>query len=807
MNNSAFRSFSRLILFLTVLFLLNYGFTYAQYGSLSGKVTDRITGLALNGTEVKIRFSSFKSVTDDEGFFFISNIPAGKYSVLIKQIGYTESEQSVVITENEITKIEAELVSSEIETGEIKVSSVRYETMIKDVAVPMEVISSEDILRRPVSNVSESLADKAGISLTRDGIWAADISIRGLSKSGIVILIDGNRVETANDLSARLSMIEISDVERIEVIKGGASSLYGTGAVGGIVNVFTKEGRFEKKLNFGGSLISGYNSVNKNGSIWMSLNAGAGKWFAKLTGSFRKASDIMTPAGEVPNSQFTDYNFSAKLGYKPFTDQKIKLTFENYKAEDVGIPGGYPLFPQNALVTYPLEKRNLFSAEYIINNLSGKFGQLSFKYFYQYILRDVENIPYTFQIKPAGNGQPKQKISVLEISPTGKHYTNELQIQSDWNFGKQNFFIAGIEAWQRNLDSKRERDLRIETYDSSGTNVISTVYKTVGEKPLPDASYTSIGIFLQDEIKLYNNRLKIILGARADRISVSNTETMQPYYEISGGIINLTPSGQKIIWNAGSSEDYSWSGNAGSVYSLNKSVDLTINVSRSFRSPSLEERYQYIDLGSLIRVGNPYLSPENGLSTDLGLRIWKNSFNFSGDVFYNSFSNLVTEIPGVYEGRSALIKTNIGSAVLYGYDFNFNYNFYKSFVAYGVMSYVRGEDTEENLNLPQIPPLNFRIGMKFSLPGFIYADLNSVIYARQSNTALSEISTAGFAVFNAEFSTQYFGFKGTGETKYLVTAGVSNILDKEYRNFLTTNRGSYTSESGINLFIKFKIDM
>ena len=125
----------------------------------------------------------------------------------------------------------------------------------------------------------------------------------------------------------------------------------------------------------------------------------------------------------------------------------------------------------------------MISAKYSINNLSDVFKQISGKYFYQYIFRDVENIPYTVQIKPAGNGQPKQRISVLKINPEGKHYTTGVQIQSDFSFGKNNIFISGIDAWQRNLVSNRERDLKTETFDSTGTVVISTVYKTIGEKP------------------------------------------------------------------------------------------------------------------------------------------------------------------------------------------------------------------------------------------------------------------------------------------------------------------------------------
>ena len=80
-----------------------------------------------------------------------------------------------------------------------------------------------------------------------DGVWATNINIRGLGESRLVTLVDGNRVETATDLTASLSMIDINDIERVEIIKGAQSSLYGTGAMGGIVNIITKDGHFAEK--------------------------------------------------------------------------------------------------------------------------------------------------------------------------------------------------------------------------------------------------------------------------------------------------------------------------------------------------------------------------------------------------------------------------------------------------------------------------------------------------------------------------------------------------------------------------------
>lgn len=317
-----------------IIFILSFTSSEIFSQTVSGKVTDNNSGLPLAGTLISIDNSGKNYFTDDNGYFKIESLQTGSYDISIRMAGYKAGSIQITIAQDQRKVLDIKLIPSEIMTGEIKVRSVRYESILKEVALPMEVVSSDEILRRPVSNIPEALGSRPGISLTRDGIWSSDISIRGLSKSSIVMLIDGNRVETANDLSARLSMVEVSDIERIEVIKGGVSSLYGTGAMGGVVSIFTKGGNYGAKNFLNSSFISGFNSVNNNGNLWLSVNAGSQKWFAKLTGSIRKASDIKTPSGELSNSSFTDNNFSAGIGYRPFQKHEINLSYQNYNASD-----------------------------------------------------------------------------------------------------------------------------------------------------------------------------------------------------------------------------------------------------------------------------------------------------------------------------------------------------------------------------------------------------------------------------------------------------------------------------------------
>jgi hemoglobin/transferrin/lactoferrin receptor protein len=777
--------------------------TFSQTASLKGKVFDKNTDVTISNVNINILKTNSSTKTNKSGEFLFENLNSGDYQVEFIHPGYKTLTANLRITSNITSTLDVKLSVNEIETGEITVTSTRYASMLKDIPLPMDVVEEHQIIRSSANTVSDVLSTKPGLSLTRDGIWATDISIRGLSRSNIVTLIDGNRIETATDISARLSMIDLNDIDRIEIIKGGSSSLYGTGAFGGVINIITKGDEFSNMKYFKGSLLSGFNTVNTSGTGNLFLNAGSKYWFAKFSGTMRNAKNTQTPRGELLNSQYSDNNLSGSIGFRPAKNHTFKFDYQRYDARDVGIPGSSQ-FPTSAYVTYPEEKREMYSAEYKFSDISQTLKNISAKYFYQTILRDVENIPYQSAVQKTTTGKLKQLVTVDKITPVANHYTNGAQLQTDWTFGKYNNVIIGLDVWQRSLTSDRQKYQTIYKYDTTSGALLSTTSQITGEKPLPEADYRSIGGYAQDEIKLFSDKLKINLGARADQIRVTNSTTLNPAFTIVNGVLNTNPSGQTVLWNAKEEKDVSWSSNIGAMYTIVKDIDITLNTARSFRSPSIEERYQYIDLSSYLRIGNPNLNPEKGMFADLGLKIWKPNYRFSGNIYMNSFTDLVSEIPGTYNGKAAYIKTNIGKAVLYGYEFEFMYNAYKSFVLYGSLAYVRGKDTENELDLAQMPPLNGRLGIRGQITNYILFDVASLLFNAQDKVYPGEIPTPGYATFNIGLSSSKLDIM-----KYIkcqLFAGVENLLDKAYRDHLASNRGSVTIEPGRNFYFKIGVD-
>jgi hemoglobin/transferrin/lactoferrin receptor protein len=693
--------------------------------------------------------------------------------------------------------------------GEIVVTSLRINRQVRNLPASMVVVDSSAYQRRSAFTISNVLEEEPGVSRGGDGVWATNINVRGFNEDRLVILVDGNRVETATDLTASLSMIDVNDIERVEVIKGAQSSLYGTGAMGGIVNIITKQGHFAPKPYVSGNVISGFASVNRLFSNHASVSAGSRKWFLNLGGTYAKAGNLRTPDGILPNSQFTTNNISAKFGVKPFANHLFKVQYQRNWSTDVGIPGG-DAFPGPAKATYTDIGRHLLSASYQISNITEKWSSLELRYFTQYIIRDVEMEPNMVTRTTLPNGNIQRTTPEI-FYPMGKHLTNGVQLQGTWDLSERNVLIAGIDVWARKLSTSREKHIRIDILNPAG-DIVKTNNVVRGETPIPESSFGSAGLFFQNETRLLDNRLSMILGGRFDGIRINNEQGMDVDYIIMNGKRNDNPPNQRITFEAGTEYSLSWSANAGFLYKLFKDVDLSLNLARAFRAPSLEERFKYIDLGNFVRLGDPALKPEKSYSADLGVRVWKSKFNLQAGIFMNRLNNMIVETPGEFifrltadskpETIPALINANVRKALLYGIDFKFACNFNRDFVFFASGAYVRGMALETEGDLPLIPPLNGRAGIRYTYPRLGSVEFSVFGATKQDKIAEGEKETPGYYRLDATLNSKVIDLRFV---RLQVFAGVDNMTNNRYTNHLSTNRGDISVEPGRNFFVRLKL--
>ena len=785
----------------SIVLLVFTGLTmFAQPYSFRGRVSDISSGEALQGTHVSIYDSRTgtlfqQGLTGKNGNFSFSDLSSSQITVVLSFVGYRVYEENIDLAGNGTELFTFSLTPSPVPVGEITVTALRRDRLLRDVSLPLAVVTETNMNKMTAVTMSDMIQHEPGLNLSRDGIWGTSINIRGLAENRIVTLVDGNRIETSTDMAAGLAMIDVHDIERIEVIKGAASSLYGTGAMGGVVNIITKESRYNDGFFTEGSASGSYHTVNNMHATHASINTGSNKWNLYLSGTYRDAANTTTPEGELPNSQFTDNNVTAKLGIKPLHNHELKLNYQRFFAKDVGIPGG-KAFPATATARYPREMRDMFSAMYEINNHNKILTNIKIKYFHQYILREVE-------LKPN---------AIASTHPNGYHTTDGILLQTSWNPGDRHMIIGGIDLWQRHLRTEREKRVNQPVLDGEG-NVIAVNNIVIGEIPIPESWYRSAGMFIQDETRFLNDRAKLTLGGRLDLIHVENDEVMDPLYRIVNGTRNDNPPNQRLTFNAENITDISWSTDIGLLYSLTNDADLTLTASRSFRSPSLDERFKYIDLGATVRLGDPGLKPEHGYFFDLGAKIWKDNFHLTANTFLNIMTNLIVEMPGeasfplvAFPDSSvtipALINSNVDEAMLYGFDMSAQYNFYKTLVLFGSVPYVRGTDTQNDIDLPMIPPLNSRTGIRYKHPKWFGAEFSVNMAADQNRITEGETATKGYSRYDLVAFTEPLEL---AFLKLTFTAGVENITNRAYVNHLATNRGFVRFEPGRNVFFRVKV--
>ena len=471
----------------------------------------------------------------------------------------------------------------------------------------------------------------------------------------------------------------------------------------------------------------------------------------------------MTPEGAIPRSQYSDFTLSGSLGLRPAGNHSLFLTYQRSQAENTGIPGGAPI-ALAATARYTLARRELIGAEYTIPNISPTVPLLSFRASRQEIDRNVEII----------------QSPTMTVTPHATHTTANIQVESKVFLSKENSLTLGADLWQRELESLRERFNSIKN-------------EITEERPVPRSKYFNGGIYAQDEWLMPLSGATLVAGVRFDKISVTNDETWNPEYVITNGIVESPPTGQTLLWPKGTALNESWSANVGITCPLMDHLDVRVLTATAFRSPSLEERYQFIDLGSIVRVGNPGLQPERSVGVNAGVSFHSDEVSVQSDFFLNQLSNLVTEISGSFEGRPAYIKTNIGESRLYGFELSGE----KPVGDWGAgqfsLAYVRGEDTRNHVDLPQIPPVQGLIAMRAHNLSAGTVEVSSHFAFAKANAAAGEISTGGYTVVGLAFTSIAVR---AWESTLTLHAGVQNIFDKNYTNFLSTLRGEVRSEPG-----------
>jgi len=649
----------------------------------------------------------------------------------------------------------------------------------KMLSLPIVSVNSSTLQSFSFNTPADALQHQTGLSLTRDGIWATSINIRGFSQQRLLFLVDGDRIQTSTDISAALSTVDMNSLNKIEVIKGAGSVLYGTGAMGGIVNFVSERPIYTSTLQSNGKLVTEFNSANNLWANSANVQFTTKQWYLALNGSFRTAQNMQTPEGKLSNSQFNDASWSLKGGILYSPNQELLVNYQHVGGWDIGLPGG-SAFPATASVRYKNVDRNQLSAEYIISKVNWNLREIRLKAYSQNFTRDVENVVNPTTI----------------VLPTGINKTYGAKITTDWRFTDYHTVILGAEAWERNSETTR---LKIITPSD-------TAYTVVGEQPNPDAKMFDIGAFAHYSWKIVPRKLILNTGLRLDYIQTANDSAFNPLfkYSVVNGIrkpdLSLVPT---LLFESKVNDEISYAAHLDLLYYVTQNQELTFSFSNSYRAASIEERFKYIDLNSTLYVGNPALKPERGTFANASYKFSNQKLQFKVDVFANYLFDLIAEKAGTFLNRPAFIYTNVDKALFLGAELEANWFISKRLNVFTNASYTQAKDIETKIFLPLIPPMSGLISVNYQFVNKAKAEVSAKWAARQAEVASSETATNGHVTLNINAQS----YKIELIKSYLqFFAGIDNILNTAYYNHLTSVRmgGKMYMEPGRNIYFKVK---
>ncbi|MCF7886235.1 MAG: TonB-dependent receptor [Candidatus Marinimicrobia bacterium] len=775
----------------SVVFLSLISMLFAGDISFSGRIFDKSSQEPIKDANIIILNTDEGAVSDDDGYFYIELEIEEKFKYRVEHIGYQNYQETINLKNQKEIHKNIYLSKSAEKFSPVIVTARGYATEARNISGSIGIVNQKEIYNSSPLGISDVAESIPGINKSSDMPWGSDLNIRGLSNDKIVVLVDGNRISTATAIPARFGTIAPQDIERVEILKGPLSVQYGSGSIGGVANIITKKGEFEQS-GWDIEINNSFESVAKGKSSYGRMNYNSENIYFSLSQSYRDYNNYAAGKNiEIPNSQFTDYQTSLNLGYRINNQNSIKFQGQYMEAQNVGIPGGGGQFPPPAKAVYPSTSRSLFELNWNYEPKSKVWQKSSLKAYYQPIHRAVDLEPNTVKTDTIKNGKAVKYIQPQLFQPRADHYVMGTKWQNYFKINNHRI-TAGMEIWQREYNGKRTKNINVDVLNSKG-DTLQSMQVTQVDKPLPDAKYRPLGFFAEDEYKL-NQKTTLNFGARVDQIHIQNEKSY----------MTIKPSSDSIRWEASEDTDYSFSLQSGLVHSLNSQLDLNFLVARSFRSPSLEERYQYIDLGSIVKLGDPQLDSESSWFFESGINYTTPNINWSANTFLNLTRNLVIEKTGTYEGKSALIKTNAGKARLYGFDTRVNWLVTNNFQLTGSLAYTRGYDTEKEQSLPSIPPLHLNFSGHYNFGDHVWGEILFKGTARQNNVAPGESETPGYGIINIKTGINNIDFLTVNNN---FTIGIKNLFDKKYKRHLTRSRGFELYEPGRSYFVNWNINL
>ncbi|HLV25644.1 MAG TPA: TonB-dependent receptor plug domain-containing protein, partial [Gemmatimonadales bacterium] len=340
-RSSATVSFRNCCLLALLALFGSTGTLAAQDAVLRGMVVDSATSAPISGVTLRILELNRGERTHGDGEFMFGTLPPGNYTIGAWRLGYRQTSVRVEVRAGaSLQPVTIRMAAAPASLQAVVVTGTVGERSRDDVLSPTSVLSSEALDRAMAGTLAGTIESQPGVTLTSVGPATEKPVLRGLSGDRVLVLEDGQR---PGDLSATSGdhaiAVEALTASRIEVVRGPMSLLYGSSALGGVVNVVRDEIPTSRPQHPHGMVVLQGSSANSGLSGGGSFTSAAGPLAMRAEVSGRRAGDMRTPAGALDNTQVSSTGAAAGASFV-FDNGHVGSAYRYYENE-YGIPGGF----------------------------------------------------------------------------------------------------------------------------------------------------------------------------------------------------------------------------------------------------------------------------------------------------------------------------------------------------------------------------------------------------------------------------------------------------------------------------------
>ncbi|AXJ00208.1 iron complex outermembrane recepter protein [Cyclonatronum proteinivorum] len=695
---------------------------FTQPQELTGTVTDN-TGEALPGATVFIPELRTGTVTDANGNFTLTfTAETDEIRMTVSFIGHITRELVVSLPAAHALQVTLSPDLLQRETVLITSSPSGSNRSFR----PSAALSMSDLQERSADNFGDALQFMPGLNVRSFGAAPSRPVIRGFDGDRVVVLENGERMgdlgETAPDHATSL---DIEAAERIEIVRGPASFLYGSGAMGGVVNLLNNDIPSQWSRGASGRLSLTGMTVNDGGATFGRVTYGLDQTAFTARFSYRNTGDFRTPSGTLPDTFNESFNGAVGMAFR--NDSFVGGFSLSGLEQTYGLPE--EITDDDELIEIRLNRINL-----------GGFGQFTHDGFF-------DQTQLRFNLSRYGHKE-------VEIE-----FEDDGSIDEDIEIDFRTLTFSGSVLFVRS-----EAQHRIS--GALGASSYMRMLNVGGDEGLtPDGRNLNLALFGYADIPL-TQQLRLQTGLRGDYAfldTFANSRFAQPE--------NPTRS------------DFSLSGSAGLNFQQG-GFEGGLQLARSFRSPSIEELFTdaaHIGAGAY-EIGDPNLKNETGLGLDLFGSYATSRFGIEISTFYYHISNFIYYNPtGEIEPVSQLpiFVVLADNARYFGFEADAVLRPLRNLTLSSGLDYVRAQRLDDNSALPFIPPMRLRSRLSYDTAQWnLGAEL---IHAfEQDRVSEFEDPTEAYTLVNI-----FAGLRFDAGGRHLLTARVDNLFDESYRNHLS----------------------